>query len=460
MENVLIIDDNVRFAEDLELLLKGSYKIFRAETSFKGIEILKRNHISAVLLDLQLPDIPGLDMLEKIHNDFDALLPVIIITEYDDTEYVVKAMRLGAFDFLSKDFHVDLMKEKIEQALQQKNLKLRVDGLQNNASVTDDTFIFACDEMKNINFEISKLANWDFDVLLVGETGAGKDMVASQIYQRSERKDKPFIPIPLRSLSESVLESELFGHEKGAFTGADRMKVGKFEAANKGIIYLPEISNLPEAIQLKLLHFMQYKTITRVGHDSRKGEMNLDVRLIMATNENLEELVKNGRMREDFYYRISGVTLKIPPLRERVEDIIPLSNYFLSKFSAQYSQVHYKFSDEVLESFTKYEWRGNIRELSNSIKNALSYTNSDVLGLKDFPNIVRSRGTLSFNQNTLLDSDDEYPPYKEFETKNKINYFNTLPKRVNGKVTLAAKLSGLTPQGFRKVLKQLNIDVN
>ncbi|MFZ4591440.1 MAG: sigma-54-dependent transcriptional regulator [Ignavibacteria bacterium] len=460
MENVLIIDDNVRFAEDLELLLKGSYKIFRAETSFKGIEILKRNHISAVLLDLQLPDIPGLDMLEKIHNDFDALLPVIIITEYDDTEYVVKAMRLGAFDFLSKDFHVDLMKEKIEQALQQKNLKLRVDGLQNNASVTDDTFIFACDEMKNINFEISKLANWDFDVLLVGETGAGKDMVASQIYQRSERKDKPFIPIPLRSLSESVLESELFGHEKGAFTGADRMKVGKFEAANKGIIYLPEISNLPEAIQLKLLHFMQYKTITRVGHDSRKGEMNLDVRLIMATNENLEELVKNGRMREDFYYRISGVTLKIPPLRERVEDIIPLSNYFLSKFSAQYSQVHYKFSDEVLESFTKYEWRGNIRELSNSIKNALSYTNSDVLGLKDFPNIVRSRGTLSFNQNTLLDSDDEYPPYKEFETKNKINYFNTLLKRVNGKVTLAAKLSGLTPQGFRKVLKQLNIDVN
>ena len=460
MENVLIIDDNVRFAEDLELLLKGSYKIFRAETSFKGIEILKRNHISAVLLDLQLPDIPGLDMLEKIHNDFDALLPVIIITEYDDTEYVVKAMRLGAFDFLSKDFHVDLMKEKIEQALQQKNLKLRVDGLQNNASVTDDTFIFACDEMKNINFEISKLANWDFDVLLVGETGAGKDMVASQIYQRSERKEKPFIPIPLRSLSESVLESELFGHEKGAFTGADRMKVGKFEAANKGIIYLPEISNLPETIQLKLLHFMQYKTITRVGHDSRKGEMNLDVRLIMATNENLEELVKNGRMREDFYYRISGVTLKIPPLRERVEDIIPLSNYFLSKFSAQYSQVHYKFSDEVLESFTKYEWRGNIRELSNSIKNALSYTNSDVLGLKDFPNIVRSRGTLSFNQNTLLDSDDEYPPYKEFETKNKINYFNTLLKRVNGKVTLAAKLSGLTPQGFRKVLKQLNIDVN
>jgi DNA-binding NtrC family response regulator len=189
MENVLIIDDNVKFAEDLELMLKGSYKIFRAENSFKGLEILKRNHISAVLLDLQLPDIPGLDMLEKIHNDFDALLPIIIITEYDDTEYVVKAMRLGAFDFLSKDFHVDLMKEKIEQALQQKNLRLRVDGLQNNASVTDDAFIFACDEMKKINFEITKLANWDFDILLTGETGVGKDLIASQIYQKTIHPD-------------------------------------------------------------------------------------------------------------------------------------------------------------------------------------------------------------------------------------------------------------------------------
>jgi DNA-binding NtrC family response regulator len=457
MENILIIDDNVKFAEDLELMLKSSYKIFRAETSFKGLEILKRNHISAVLLDLQLPDIPGLDMLEKIHNDFDALLPIIIITEYDDTEHVVKAMRLGAFDFLSKDFHVDLMKEKIEQALQQKNLKLRIDGLQNNASITDDTFIFACDEMKRINFEITKLANWDFDILLVGETGSGKDMIASQIYQRSERKDKPFIPIPLRSLSESILESELFGHEKGAFTGADKMKVGKFEAAHQGIVYLPEISNLPENIQLKLLHFMQYKTINRVGHDSRKGEMNLDVRLIMATNENLEELVKSGRMREDFYYRISGVTLKIPPLRERVEDIIPLANYFLNKFSAQFSNLNYKFSDDVLDAFENYDWKGNIRELSNCIKNALSYTNSEILELKDFPNILRSKSELNLDLKNSLNSEDNFPMYKEFETSNKIYYFNTLLNKVNGKINLAARLSGLSSPGFRKVMKQLNI---
>ena len=458
MENVLIIDDNIKFAEDLELLLKSSYKIFRADTSFKGLEILKRNHISVVLLDLQLPDIPGLDMLEKIHSDFDALLPIIIITEYDDIQYVVKAMRLGAFDFLSKDFHVDLMKEKIEQALKQKNLKLRIDGLQNNVSFTDDSFIFACEEMKKINYEISKIANWDFDVLLLGETGVGKDLIASQIYQRSNRKDKPFVPVPLRSLSESVLESELFGHEKGAFTGADRMKIGKFESANKGIVYLPEISNLPENIQLKLLHFMQYKTITRVGHDSRKGELNLDVRLIMATNENLEELVKSGRMREDFYYRILGVNLKIPPLRERIEDVIPLSYYFLNKYSSQFGQMKYQFSDEVLTAFREYEWKGNIRELSNSIKNALTYTNDNILSLKDFPNITGRKNSLHLGLENLLYPDGNYPNFIDFELSNRIFYIKTMLKKAEGKISLAAKLSGLTPQGFRKIMKQLNIN--
>lgn len=458
MDNLLIIDDNVKFAEDLDLLLRDSYKIFKAETSYKGLEILKKQHISAVLLDLQLPDIPGLEVLEKIRNEYDILLPVIIITEYDDTEYVVKAMRLGAFDFLSKDFHVDLMKEKIEQALNQKSLKLRLSGLQSNANASEDSFVFACEEMKKINFEISKIANWNFDVLILGETGVGKDMIAKQIFKRSLRNDKPFLPIPLRSLSESLLESELFGHEKGAFTGADKLKIGKFEAANQGTIYLPEISNLPESIQLKLLHFMQYKTITRVGHDSSKGEINLDVRMIMATNENLETIVESGKLREDFYYRISGVTLKIPPLRERLEDIIPLSNYFLNKFSAQFSHSNYTFSDEVLSAFLNYEWRGNIRELSNSIKNALTYSNSPVLQLKDFPNLL-SRKNKNYNsyEKELLESKGTLPNLKDFLDINKKLYLEMLIKKTDGNIKAASEISGLTPQGFRKALRIMKI---
>lgn len=459
METLLIIDDNIKFADDLELMLNSSYRVLKADTSSKGLEILKKQHVSVVLLDLKLPDIHGLEVLKIIRNEYDNSLPVIIITDYDDTEYVVKAMRLGAFDFLSKDFHVDLMIEKIEQSIQQKNLKLRVSGMQTNVLSTEDTFVFASEEMKKLNFEITKIANWDFDVLLQGETGVGKDMISSQIYMRSIRKEKPYIPVPLRSLSETLLESELFGHEKGAFTGADKLKIGKFEAANQGIVYLPEISNLPEAIQLKLLHFMQYKSITRVGHDSRKGEIGLDVRMIMATNENLQALVESGKMREDFYYRITGVTLKIPPLRERREDILPLSDYFLHKFSLNSKTVRYKFSEEVLDAFMKHEWRGNVRELSNSIKNALTYAEGNVLRLKDFPNIASSMK----KSNPVIFKDlfnagaGEIPKYKEYEHIYKKAYFENLMSKNQGKINDAANDAGVTPQGLRKILKTLKI---
>ncbi len=459
METLLIIDDNVNFADDLEMMLNSSYRILKADTSLMGLEILKRQHVSVVLLDLKLPDIPGLEVLEIIRSEYDNSLPVIIITDYDDTEYVVKAMRLGAFDFLSKDFHVDLMIEKIEQSIQQKNLKLRVSGMQPNVLSTDDSFVFASEEMKKLNFEITKIANWDFDVLLQGETGAGKDMVSSQIYMRSMRNEKPYIPIPLRSLSETLLESELFGHEKGAFTGADKLKIGKFEAANQGIVYLPEISNLPESVQLKLLHFMQYKNITRVGHDSRKGDITLDVRIIMATNENLQALVESGKMREDFYYRITGVMLKIPPLRERKDDILPLADYFLNKYSSQLKAGMYRFSDEVIQAFLKYEWRGNVRELSNCIKNALTYAEDFVLRVKNFPNISASmKGKQGIQVKDVLKmKDNNLPVYKEYELLFRKYYFENLMRKTDGKIQDAAEAAGMTPQGLRKILKSLNV---
>ena len=457
MEKVLIIDDNADFARDLELMLNDSFIIMKAETSANGLEMLRSRQYSLVLLDLQLPDIPGLEVLEMIHAEIDPYLPVIIITEYDDAQYVVKAMRLGAYDFLSKDFHVELMKEKMHQALRQKELKLKVSGIQDENVLTKDSFIFASEQMKKINFEITKLANLDFDVLLTGETGVGKDMVASQIHMRGKRKDKPFLPVPIRSLSETVLESELFGHEKGSFTGADRLKVGKFESANHGIVYLPEISNLPENIQLKLLHFMQYKKISRIGQDSRKGEMSLDVRLISATNESLDDILKYAKIREDFYYRLTGITLTIPPLRERTDDILPLANYFLNKYSSHFGKSVYKFSDEALDGFIGYEWRGNVRELSNSIKNALSYTDGSVLELKHFPNILRYKSG-SLMPNLSAEKEGELLPYRDFENKYKTFYFKSLLDRCNGKVSTAAELAGLTPQGFRKILKQLNLE--
>ncbi|MCX6162506.1 MAG: response regulator, partial [Ignavibacteriae bacterium] len=208
MRNLLIIDDNKDFLEDVSLMLKPDFNVFTAETAYLGLDILKINRISVVLLDLQLPDLHGLDVLEKIHTEIDPYLPVIIITEFDNIEYVVKAMKLGAYDFLTKDFHVDLIKQKIEQSLAQKDLKIKVTGLQNSLSAGSNDFIFASESMKKISYEITKLANLDFDVLLSGETGVGKDMIASRIHLCGKRNDKPYIPIPIRSLNESMLESE------------------------------------------------------------------------------------------------------------------------------------------------------------------------------------------------------------------------------------------------------------
>ncbi len=453
---LLIIDDSTEFVEDLKLLLGDKYEVLTASTGAGGLELLKNNNVSVLLLDLQLPDVHGLEILERIHNEMDPFLPVIIVTEFDEIDFVVKAMRLGAQDFLSKDFHIDLMKEKIDKALAQKKLHIRISGLQGNTGLIDDTFVFASDKMKKINYEISRLANLNVDVLLSGETGAGKDMAASQIFLRSKRADKPFISVPIRTLSETLLESELFGHEKGAFTGAEKMKLGKFESANQGTVYIPEISNLQESVQLKLLHFLQYKSITRVGQDMRKGEINLDVRVIMATNENLEDLVKKGRLREDFFYRISGVRLDIPPLRERKEDIIPLTEYFISKFPGHFGNTKYFLGKDAEEALINYEWKGNVRELSNAVKNALTYASGPELSPGDFPFIYgrsdKSPAAHGKPGGEFLSS------YKDYENKYRKYYFESLLRHCGGKVSDACRIAGLTPQGFRKILKQLGIN--
>jgi DNA-binding NtrC family response regulator len=455
MENLLIIDDSLEFLEDVEVLLKEKYRIYKANISKKGLEILRSTQISAILLDLQLPDIHGLDMLKIIHNEIDPYLPIIIITEYDNTDNVVQAMKNGAYDFLAKDFNLELLSAKIDKALKHRSLELGVNALQKNIQEGKNKFIFTSDVMKKINFEITRIANLDFDILLYGETGVGKDMVAYQIYERSERSKNPFIPVSLRSLGESVVESELFGHEKGAFTDAIQTKVGFLEAANGGIIYIPEISCLSEALQLKLLHFMQYKNISRVGQDPRKGMINLDVRVIMASNENLDTLVESGKLREDFYYRISGVKLYIPPLRERQEDIEELAKYFLEKYSGFCKNAEYTFDKDLIDLLKEYQWNGNVRELANSIKNALTYAKNSELNKNDFPCLSRIN-KFSVKQVFNDDNTNEFPTLNEAERKFKRSYFNSLLIKAGNKISAAAKIADITPQGLRKALKQID----
>ncbi|HLP16330.1 MAG TPA: sigma-54 dependent transcriptional regulator [Bacteroidota bacterium] len=452
MEKLLIIDDNTSFMNDVESLLDDRYQVLKADTGSCGIDILKSEQISAVLLDLELPDMFGTEVLRIIHEDIEQHMPVIIVTDHSDIENAVEAMRRGAYDFLPKNFNRELLTEKIHKALERRSLELRVNALQNSIQDQQNKFICISDKMKKVNYEMTRMAALNFDILLNGETGAGKDTVAYELHSRSLRHDKPFIPISVKSLSETLIESELFGHEKGAFSGADKSKIGKFEAAHGGTVYIPEISCLTESVQLKLLHFLQYKSLTRVGQDPRKPEVKVDVRVIMATNENLQKVVAAGRLREDFYFRIAGVSLTIPPLRERMEDIEPIARYVLRKNTPQFASAQYVFAPDVITLLRNYSWPGNVRELENAVKNALAYADGFVLTPEHFPNLTVRRMT-PLPEQTLQTGLE----YKEAERLFREEYCKKAMRQAGGSIPQAAKLAGMTPQGFRKILAKLDL---
>jgi len=446
---ILIIDDNVNFLNDVEALLRKKFKIIKALNGKQGIEYLQKHFFSALLLDLKLPDVKGLEILKTVKSSVAPDLPVIIVTDYGDVSTAVEAIKLGADDFIQKDFDVEVLCQKIINALEKRDLLRNLRTLKEEQD-EKYTFIFQSKEMERINYEIEKIALYDYDVLLLGESGVGKDIVAREIHKRSKRKDKLFVSVPLVSLNESLIESELFGYEKGAFSGADRkIKIGKFEGANNGTIYLPEISKLNENIQLKLLQFMQYKTISRVGRDGRENDIHLNVRVILATNDNLEDLIEAKKIREDFYYRISAIKINIPPLRERKDDIEILTRYFINKHKIKYGKMeNYNITKEAIEKLKKYNWPGNVRELENQIVNALTFSNNSVLDTDSF-NLPNNKKGI----NNYLNDD-----YKTFEIRFKREYFLNILKKTNGNKTKAAKLAGFSRQGLFKILKELEIE--
>ncbi len=458
MDKLLVIDDSIPFLRDIEILLGDRYQVLTANSGTKGMDVLKKEQVAVVLLDLMLPDGNGNELIKSIHQEIDPLLPVMIVTDHANVENAVVAMRNGAYDFLLKNFNRNILFEKIEKALERRRLEIRVAALQGSFADLHNQFVFRSEVMKQVQFEVSRLAGIDFDVLLVGETGVGKDLVAYEIHRRSVRSEKPFLPVSMKALSETLIESELFGHERGAFSGAEKAKIGKLEAADGGTLYIPEISSLGESIQLKLLHFMQYKSIARVGQDPTKPEKKLNVRLIIATNEQLEDVVEKKQMRSDFYHRISGVKLTIPPLRDRIDDIEPLAYYFLKRHGKNPEGNGYELSPEVIAALKAYRWPGNVRELENWIKSALAYSTGRVLKLDDFPHF----GLLKPNPDECMvcfaTRFQVLPKYKEADLRFKRAYFTDVLRRANHRISQGASMSGLTYQGFAKILKTLGIE--
>lgn len=376
---ILIIDDEKLLRWSLEQnLTKEGYVVISAESGMEGLQLLSEDQPDIVLLDINLPDISGINILEKIKKEKKHPI-VIMITAFGDIETAVKAIKLGAYDFVEKPFNLDKLKILLSKAVETGSLRQEVSQFKSQltSQFSMNSIVGQSDQMKEVIALVKKVAQSDAStIFLHGESGTGKDLIAKVIHYSSKRSDKPFMDINCTALPETLIESELFGYEKGAFTDAKVLKKGFFELADGGTIYLDEIADMKSSTQAKLLKVIENKTFKRIGGVK---DIAVDIRVIASSNKNIEEEIKNGNFREDLYYRLQVIPLRLPPLRERSEDIILLINAFINQFNNEFKKNVIGVSKEAKKSFLNYAWPGNIRELKNVIERAMILENEEYI---------------------------------------------------------------------------------
>ena len=380
---VLIIDDEENARKNIAGYLKSSgYEVLEAGTIKEGKELLKNELADIILLDVQLPDGYGTDLLNEI-NLKPVKLPVILITGYGNIEMAVEAMKNGAHDFLTKPI-VDLenLISSIKRAAEMIQMRRELNHLRQAQNNMSDFIIGSSNEMKLVVDQALRSANTSVSVLITGETGTGKEVLAKFIHQAGPKKQKPFIAINCAAIQPTVLESELFGYEKGAFTGAENRKHGLMEIADEGILFLDEISSMPTDIQAKLLRAIEERAFRRVGGTSL---INVDVQVLAASNRDIKKMIENGEFRQDLYYRLKVVDLHIPSLSERKNDIPELVGYFIKKFNQKMGMNVIDIQQDAMQSLNNYSWPGNIRELSNAIERAMLFCNGESIKKTDLP---------------------------------------------------------------------------
>lgn len=364
---ILIVDDDPEIIWVLtESLQEEGYYIYSADNGEAGLKAIKDNSPEVTLLDIKMPKMDGMEVLSKIKENGNPT-EVIMLSAHGEAKNIVKAMKMGAADFISKPFDKDELKLTINNVLEKKELKEECRILKEKLETTSQykNFIGDSSLMTNVKKMIEQVADTELTILVRGSSGTGKELVTRSIHAQSKRRDKPFIKVNCAALPENLLESELFGYEKGAFTGAQRPKPGRFEFANEGTIFLDEIGELPGSLQAKLLQVLEDKEFTRLGG---KKNVKVDVRIIVATNRDLEEGIKNGEFREDLFYRLNEMAIHLPPLKEHKDDIPLLIDYFSNKYKNLYNKPDVKISTNTMNILMNYDWPGNIRELENVIK--------------------------------------------------------------------------------------------
>jgi two-component system response regulator PilR (NtrC family) len=452
---ILVVDDERSMRELLAIVLKREgYDVLLAENGRGAIEILERESVDILISDIKMPDLSGVEVLraaKKIDQD----ILGIMITAFASTETAVEAMRLGACDYLSKPFDIDLLKMKVREKIENRQLRQENLALKRTLGLTHQfsNIIGRSEAMLAVFKMIETVARTNSTILLTGESGTGKGLVAQAVHFHSLRRDKPMVSLNCGAMPENLLESELFGHMKGAFTGADANKKGLLEVAERGSVFLDEIGEMTPVMQVKLLRVLQERKFRRVGG---LEEMQADIRVIAATNQDLARLIAEGRFREDLFYRINVIPISLPPLRERREDISLIAEHFLHKYNEQMGKEIAGISHQAMELLQYYEWPGNIRELENVMERAVALEPTPSILPDSLPSNIRgeaARVPVSNAEGLPESGFDLEAHVKEIER----GYIAEALKKAGGVQVKAAELLGMSFRSFRYYVKKYNL---
>jgi len=443
---VLVADDDPSILEILKLGFRTKgYEVITASDGKSAIQAIEQNRPDLLVLDIEMPHLTGIEVLRHLRKDWPAL-PVVIMTAHGTISLAVEAMKEGATEFITKPFEMEQLLLVIQKALEREGLRREVEVLRNEVDSRYETISSVNTEMLRVLTTAQKAAQSDATILLLGESGVGKDLLARCIHAWSPRRNKIFTPVNCVALTEELLESELFGHEKGAFTGAHTQKLGKLEVAAGGTVFLDEIGDMKPALQAKLLRFLQNREFDRVGGTR---SIKVDVRIVAATNRNLQQAVKDGAFRADLFFRLNVVSLTIPPLRNRQEDIPQLIERSLARLCRDMKRPMLHMSPSAMNKLVSYAWPGNVRELENAIERAVVLKTGNLLEPEDF-----ALHSLELQQQK---SPVNHLPFHDSVEQHKVLIIRDALVKTGGSRAQAAELLGLQPTYLSRLIKQMNI---
>jgi len=449
--SILLIDDEPAQLQSMKSFLsRRGFQVFATDNGPDGLEIAKNNPIDLVLTDYRMPEWSGAEVLDNI-KELNPDIEVVVITAYGSVEDAVSLMKAGAYDYLNKPIDLDELESLIERVREKRQLVRENRQLKEQLQerYKFESIISQSGEMEDVLNTAARVANSKATVLVRGESGTGKELIARAIHVASPRRANPFVVINIAALPENLLESELFGHEKGAFTGASEMRIGRFEQANGGTLFIDEVGEIPLPVQVKLLRAIQFGQIERLGSNK---SIDVDVRIIGATHRDLEEMMEQGEFREDLYFRMNVVAIQVPPLRKRKTDIPLLVDHFIQKYADENQKSIQGITRDALDELMKYDFPGNVRELQNIIERAVVMSRNEQITLQDLPqNLKAARQSNQFNPHELTASyEEKMQAYERAMIREAL-------EQSDGNQSAAARLLGITERHIRSRIERLGL---